>query len=144
MTLAPSLTPEFVQFIPERLEEGVLYISKRYRTASHRCCCGCGLEVVTPLNPAKWRLTEHPDGSVSLSPSIGNWGFPCRSHYLVTQDCVSWAGAMSSTQIEALQVSDQRAVAALAAKSGQRKGFWNSVQAAWAKLREAVHGWWHG
>ena len=35
-----ALRPEFVEFIPEQLEDGVLYISQRYGTAMHRCCCG--------------------------------------------------------------------------------------------------------
>src|ERR1700730_13391675 len=63
-----ELQPEFVDFIPERLDRGVLYISRRYSTASHLCCCGCGLEVVTPLNPAKWHLSVDK-GTVSLNPS---------------------------------------------------------------------------
>ncbi|RVD67411.1 hypothetical protein EN751_36940, partial [Mesorhizobium sp. M4A.F.Ca.ET.029.04.2.1] len=58
------LAPSFVDFIPDELEVGVIYISRRYSTASHLCCCGCGREVVTPLNPAKWRLVEK-DGKVS-------------------------------------------------------------------------------
>lgn len=31
--------------------------------------------MVTPLNPAKWGLTE-VNGTVSLNPSVGNWSFP--------------------------------------------------------------------
>ena len=44
-----QIRPESVEFIPEHIEEGVLYISELYRTAVHKCCCGCGQEVVTPL-----------------------------------------------------------------------------------------------
>ncbi len=83
MTGASHLKPEFVEFILDRLEPGVLYISRRYATASHLCCCGCEREVVTPLNPAKWRITERA-AKVSLTPSIGNWSFPCRSHYWIS------------------------------------------------------------
>lgn len=49
-----ALPPQFVEFIPEQLEDGVLYISERHGTAIHLCCCGCGTELVTPLNPAGW------------------------------------------------------------------------------------------
>lgn len=66
--------------IPARLEGGVLHISRKYKTMSHLCCCGCGNKVVTPLNPSGWKLTES-SGSVSLDPSIGNLSFPCQSHY---------------------------------------------------------------
>jgi hypothetical protein len=38
----------FVEYIPEQLEERTIYISIRFATAVHRCCCGCGREVVTP------------------------------------------------------------------------------------------------
>lgn len=100
------LSPVFVDFIPERLDEGTLYISRRYRTASHLCCCGCGLEVVTPLNPAKWQFSEHPDGTVSLSPSVGNWSFPCKSHYIIGRNQVVWAGGFSPELIRAVQARD--------------------------------------
>lgn len=107
MTGASNLRPEFVEFIPDRLEPGVLYISRRYATASHLCCCGCGREVVTPLNLAKWRLNERA-GKVSMAPSVGNWSFPCRSHYWINADRVQWATAMAPEVIKAVQARDRR------------------------------------
>ena len=44
---------EFVEHIPEHVAEGVLYVSVRFGTVVHRCACGCGEEVVTPLGPAE-------------------------------------------------------------------------------------------
>ena len=84
--------------IPTVLDEGRLYISMEYATAIHRCACGCGLEVVTPLGPTDWKLIF--DGTVSLSPSIGNWNFPCRSHYWLKRDRVEWAGSWTDDQIK--------------------------------------------
>ena len=46
-----SLEPRFVVTIPQALEPGVLYVSMEYGTVVHSCCCGCGLEVITPLTP---------------------------------------------------------------------------------------------
>ncbi|WP_275949896.1 DUF6527 family protein [Pseudomonas glycinae] len=89
---------EFVEFVPDKLEEGVLYISMRYRTVAHLCACGCRKEVVTPLSPTDWVLSFN--GAVTLSPSIGNWNFPCRAHYFIRGGRVRWAGEMSSEQIE--------------------------------------------
>ena len=42
---------EYVDFIPpvEDMKEGVLYISRPYKTTSHLCACGCGNEVVFRL-----------------------------------------------------------------------------------------------
>lgn len=91
------ITHVFVEFIPKNLEEGVLYISKRFHTSSHLCCCGCGRTVITPLNPAKWSLHEHGE-TVSLLPSIGNGAFPCRSHYLIIQNQVRWCRPMTDHQ----------------------------------------------
>jgi hypothetical protein len=112
-----SLTPTFVEFIPEKLNSGLLYVSRRYRTSSHLCCCGCGLEVVTPLNAAKWTLSEHDDGSVSLSPSVGNWSFPCKSHYWVRRNQIQWAARISPAQIAAVQAHDKYDTIELAKRS---------------------------
>src|SRR5258708_13552748 len=105
MNRISCIQPKFVEFIPEHLEAGVLYVSRRYATASHLCCCGCGREVVTPLNPAKWRLTERA-GAVSLTPSVGNWSFPCKSHYWIASNEVRWAGAISPAMISAVDGTD--------------------------------------
>lgn len=87
-----KLTHRFVEFMPERLEAGVLYISITYGTASHLCCCGCGREVVTPIARSGWRLIYDGE-TVSLHPSIGNWAFPCKSHYWISDGRVEWAEA---------------------------------------------------
>ena len=71
MNRVESLDHRFVEYIPDSLEEGVIYVSIPFATVLHPCCCGCGNEVVTPLDPTDWHLTF--DGrSVPLSPSIGN------------------------------------------------------------------------
>lgn len=98
---------EFVESAPRPLSEGVLYISDRFRTALHLCCCGCGREVVTPLNPARWSYKREA-GSVTLKPSIGNWSFPCRSHYLIVRNEVVWAKPMSDQQIALVKAKDVR------------------------------------
>ena len=101
------LTPVFVEFIPEILEDGTLYISREYQTAVHKCCCGCGQKVVTPLSPTGWRLTVD-GGKVSLYPSIGNWSFPCRSHYWINRNAVQWSYQMSKEDIQAGRRRDAR------------------------------------
>ena len=93
------MSHKLVEFIPEKLDAGVLYISQRYGTAAHKCCCGCGEEVITPLTPTDWSLRM--DGNlVTLHPSIGNWSFNCQSHYWIRRSQVIWAGHMSQQEIE--------------------------------------------
>lgn len=99
-----TLTPQFVKFIPDRLEPGILYISLDFATASHKCACGCGAEAVTPLAPTGWKLIF--DGTVSLDPSIGMWSFPCGSHYWIEQNTIAWAPSWSKELIEAGRDSD--------------------------------------
>ena len=91
---------QFVDLVPETLSEGVLYVSMVYATVIHKCCCGCGNKVVTPLGPKQWMLTF--DGqSISLSPSVGNWNYPCRSHYLICSSNVRWFGTGMRKELNA-------------------------------------------
>lgn len=89
-----AIVPEYVERFPPQLEEGVLYISEPFSMAAHLCCCGCGTKIVTSLKPAKWSLTKEGDRA-SLWPSIGNSNAPCKSHYVITNNCVEWAGVMT-------------------------------------------------
>lgn len=101
-----TIHPEFVEFIPRDLVEGVLYISERYQTASHKCACGCGEKVVTPLSPADWQLNIDQAGLVTLHPSVGNWNNPCCSHYWIRKNRIQWAGSMSAREIERVKRRD--------------------------------------
>ena len=103
-----TLKHEFVEFIPEELQEGTLYVSIRFATVSHLCPCGCKSKVVTPLRPTDWKLIF--DGkTISLHPSIGNWSFPCRSHYWIRKNRVRWAEEWSQARIDAGRAYDRRA-----------------------------------
>ena len=86
-----SIYHKFVHNIPEvdDMEDAVVYVSIQFATASHKCCCGCASEVITPLAPSQWKLTFDGE-SISLNPSIGNWNFECRSHYWIRRNRVIW------------------------------------------------------
>ncbi|WP_417480245.1 DUF6527 family protein [Maricaulis maris] len=98
---------EFVDAIPEAIEPGTLYVSVDFATAVHLCECGCGLEVVTPLSRTDWKLIYDGE-TVSLHPSIGNWSFPCRSHYWIRDGQVQWAGDMHNQQITQIRQTDRK------------------------------------
>lgn len=95
-----------MESFPTVLEEGVLYISRRFSTACHRCCCGCGTKIVTPLRITEYRLTDN-GGKVTLYPSIGNWSYPCRSHYVIRNGNVIPAGSMGQFAIDAGRAQDE-------------------------------------
>ena len=94
-----TLQHKFVENIPDKIEEGILYVSFVYSTAIHKCVCGCGNEVVTPISPTDWKLTFDGE-SISLDPSIGNWRFECRSHYWITNNRIRFARRWSIDEIE--------------------------------------------
>jgi Family of unknown function (DUF6527) len=139
MTRQTSLRPVFVQFLPEALEEGVLYISPENRTVAHLCCCGCRSEVVTPLDPTQWRLIY--DGRASLEPSVGSWNLKCRSHYWITQNTVQWAEQWNEAQIAAARGAQRQrttqyyspphppASAAVSKAPAPAKGLWARFRA---------------
>lgn len=89
---------EIVDSIPETLQSHTLYVTADGDVAGHLCACGCGREVITPLSPTDWSVTFGRHGA-SLSPSIGNWAFPCRSHYFIWGGAVVWARDMSEAAI---------------------------------------------
>jgi len=100
------LTHEFVEYIPDDLTDGIIYVSIPFATAVHKCCCGCGCEVVTPLSPTDWKLIF--DGmSISLEPSIGNWSFRCESHYFIRHNRAVWAPRWSQDQLDAGRAHDR-------------------------------------
>lgn len=101
------LKHEFVEFIPEELEQGTVYVSIRFATASHLCVCGCQNKVVTPIRPTDWTLIFNGK-TVSLAPSIGNWNFPCQSHYWIRKNRVRWAPKWTREEIERGRHSDHR------------------------------------
>lgn len=100
------LAPQFVEFIPEAPAPGKLYISIEYGTALHKCCCGCGNDVVTPITPNDWKVIY--DGvAVSLHPSIGNWHLPCQSHYWIEDSRVIAAPKWTKEQVQAARTSNR-------------------------------------
>ena len=105
-TKQKTIRPEFVDLIPDDLDEGVLYISILYSTASHRCACGCSEEVVTPIKPTDWSLTWNGEAA-TLNPSIGNWSQPCQSHYWIIENRIVWAKKWSPSKIEANRIKDR-------------------------------------
>jgi hypothetical protein len=102
------LKHKFVESLPDALEENTLYVCVGFATAAHKCCCGCEREVITPLSPTDWKLIY--DGrTVTLHPSIGNWNFPCRSHYWIRRNRLQWAPAWSDDEIKMGRTHDRRA-----------------------------------
>ncbi len=93
-----ALQHRFVENIPNEIEEGIFYISLQYCIAIHKCVCGCGNEVSTPISPTGWELTFDGE-TISLYPSIGNWSYQCQSHYFITKNKIRHVAKWTDKQI---------------------------------------------
>ncbi|WP_425355764.1 DUF6527 family protein [Rhizobium leguminosarum] len=95
------------QSFPTTLESGLFYYSDDFRSSAHLCACGREKKVVLPIKPAGWRLSLTA-GTFTVSPSVGNREFACRSHYLIEKGRVVWLSPMSDGEAEASRLRDQR------------------------------------
>lgn len=93
---------KFIEFMPDIIEDGILYISLDYGTVIHNCACGCGSEVNTPLSPTGWEMIYNGE-AVTLKPSVGNWSFDCKSHYWITNNNVVWSKKWSEDTIQKIR-----------------------------------------
>jgi hypothetical protein len=100
------------------------------------------MEVVTPLKPAKWQLSEQ-NGTVSLHPSIGNWSFACQSHYWIEGNQILWAEGMSPAAIAKVKARD-KSDAEKVSKAPWRPlaAIRHHLGAAWRKTAEFVSSFW--
>jgi len=81
------------EFMPkyETFDEREVYISERYKCTIHRCLCGCGERTVLPLDPVHgWVMTKNENGTISFTPSVGNYQMPCKSHYIITNNIANF------------------------------------------------------
>lgn len=115
-----------VEYMPTKLDPGILYVAEKFKAAAHLCACGCGTIVRTPLD--RWSLTETRMGP-SLYPSIGNWQEPCQSHYWINRGEVRWADKWTPEQIAAGRQYEEERVRAYHDKldrkrMGKFRRFW--------------------
>ena len=101
------LKHKFVDYIPDKLESYTIYISLQFSTAVHKCVCGCGKEVVTPLSPMDWSVKFNGE-TVTFDPSIGNWNFKCQSHYWIEESKVIKCRKWNNYEIEEGRKNDSK------------------------------------
>lgn len=59
------------------------------------------------MTPTEWSVLFDGE-TVSLRPSIGNWGFDCESHYWIKRNRVQWAAGRTSERTDAGRPTDDR------------------------------------
>lgn len=101
-----TVTFEFIDLLPPKLVNGVVYISIEHRTIVHNCCSGCGERVVNDIGPAGWKLIFDGE-TISLEPSIGNGALACNSHYWIRNNRVVWAKPLTAEQTRRSQLTER-------------------------------------
>ena len=95
-----QILPEFVDEIPEEIDEGYLYLCLPYNAVIHKCACGCGEIISTPLDKKHGWIMQYDGETVTLSPSVGNGSYKCRSHYFIQRNSIVWLGKMGELVVK--------------------------------------------
>lgn len=89
------LTVEWLEDLPERTRKDRIYVvggRAHPWQVVFRCPCGCRQMVYVGVAASlarRWRLVEHMDGTLSLSPSV--WRSEgCRSHFFLRRGRIKW------------------------------------------------------
>ncbi|MCP9199246.1 DUF6527 family protein [Gramella sp. GC03-9] len=99
------LKHSFVEYIPEDIKEDKLYVSVENEIIVHKCCCGCGEKVFLPLSPVDWKFIFDGE-SITIDPSIGNWGMACKSHYWIKNGKIVWSNNWNQDQIDDCRINE--------------------------------------
>ena len=98
LTVGPvPLETAFVPAVPGVLRKDTVYLVTEENdpwTVVMRCPCGCSEALYMSLikGSPRWAFEYHPDGTVSLHPSVWRTG-GCRSHFFLRKGRISWCRA---------------------------------------------------
>lgn len=76
-----------VEFIPDHIDDGKFYYSKKYKTSSHLCPCGCGQHFSVPIKDGEWSIQNN--NPLTVNPSFFH-RIGCRSHYVITEGVITY------------------------------------------------------
>lgn len=95
-----QIFPKFVDEIPEEINEGYLYLCLQYNAVIHKCACGCGEIISTPLDKKYGWVIQYDGELVTLSPSVGNGSYKCCSHYFIQENRIVWLPKMRKSVMQ--------------------------------------------
>lgn len=91
---------EWVEDLPEDVQRQTLYVigGREHPFYAAVVCPRRACRQVIHLDLStdaekRWRLKEHSDGSISLSPSVHVTGMPCGCHYWLREGRIRWTAA---------------------------------------------------
>ena len=86
---------QYVSDMPDNMKDRTIYIAGegQYKWfVAMKCPCGCGETIQLSLeqdSSPRWQLSEHPDGAISLHPSIWR-NKRCLAHFWFKHSAVEW------------------------------------------------------
>ena len=93
----PQYRTQWVEDLPDDLQKNTIYIigGRAYPYYAAVTCPRKHCKQIIHLEISgqfrkRWRVTEHEDGSLTLSPSVYVNKLPCRCHYWLRQGRVVW------------------------------------------------------
>lgn len=89
-----------VDRIPANLDPGIVYHSEEFELAAFLCPCDCGHRVMllVPDSHSVWNQS----GFATISPSVGVFDAPCKSHFFIRSGEVDWLNAFSPAQANSI------------------------------------------
>ena len=86
-----TLSLLFVEYLPEKekVEPGIFYYAKEFDVSAHLCPCGCGgvVNLFYHRLDNGWGIDLQ---TLTITPSIYSYQWPCKSHYFITNGEVKW------------------------------------------------------
>lgn len=103
----PPLEAEAVDSTPERPRNDTVYLITDDGvpwSVAMRCPCGCGEMLFMSLleGSPRWRVEQHRNGTVSMSPSIWRTS-GCRSHFFLKKGLIAWCGPTGASESSAFR-----------------------------------------
>lgn len=95
-------TTDWVEDLPRKPSKYTIYIigGRKYPFQAILVCPrkGCSNVISIDVSPEifpRWKITEHPEGTISLYPSVHLNSLDCNCHYWLREGKIYWAEAPS-------------------------------------------------
>lgn len=127
-----------VERIPAQMQEGVVYHTEEFELAGLLCACGCGHRI-TLLVPDSHQVLN-VGGYATITPSVGVFDAPCKSHFIISAGDVSWLPAFTGAQAARIMHAQITRHVARDAKPGWWEQLKNAARDIFARLRSLIRG----
>ena len=102
LALFQPYNAEWVEDLPRKTTKNTVYVvgGRKYPFQATLTCPRrhCSQVITLDISPdiyPRWKITEHPEGVISLNPSINLNSLNCNCHYWLKRGRIYWAEAPS-------------------------------------------------